>query len=61
MHVVSVVGLGYVALPLAVAFGKKRRTIGFDLPASKVERYSRVVDPAGEVPAEHCAPHGNLS
>jgi UDP-N-acetyl-D-mannosaminuronate dehydrogenase len=28
---VAVVGLGYVGLPVAVAFGKQRRTIGYDL------------------------------
>jgi UDP-N-acetyl-D-galactosamine dehydrogenase len=33
---VSVVGLGYVGLPVAVAFGKKRRTIGFDINARRV-------------------------
>ena len=31
MTTVAVVGLGYVGLPLAVEFGKKYRTIGFDL------------------------------
>ena len=31
MSTVAVVGLGYVGLPLAVEFGKKYRTIGFDL------------------------------
>ena len=31
MTTVAVVGLGYVGLPLAVAFGRKWRTIGFDL------------------------------
>ena len=31
MSVVAVVGLGYVGLPLAVEFGKKMETIGFDL------------------------------
>ena len=35
--VVAVVGLGYVGLPLAVEFGKKRKTIGFDLSQSKIE------------------------
>ena len=37
MSVVAVVGLGYVGLPLAVEFGKKRQTIGYDLSSSKVE------------------------
>ena len=35
MSVVAVVGLGYVGLPLAVEFGKRGRTIGFDLSAAK--------------------------
>jgi UDP-N-acetyl-D-galactosamine dehydrogenase len=49
MNVVAVVGLGYVGLPLAVEFGKKRETIGFDLSSAKVESYRRFVDPTGEV------------
>ena len=52
MSTVAVVGLGYVGLPLAVAFGKKLRTIGFDLSAEKVENYRRHVDPTGEVSSE---------
>jgi UDP-N-acetyl-D-glucosamine/UDP-N-acetyl-D-galactosamine dehydrogenase len=48
-EIVAVVGLGYVGLPLAVEFGKKGRTIGFDLSASKIENYKRFVDPTGEV------------
>lgn len=52
MHVVGVVGLGYVGLPLAVEFGKKQRTIGFDLSASKIENYKRFIDPTGEVTTE---------
>jgi len=47
--VVAVVGLGYVGLPLAVEFGKKRKTIGFDLSESKVANYRRFIDPTGEV------------
>ncbi len=50
--VVAVVGLGYVGLPLAVEFGKKRATIGFDLSAAKVESYQRFVDPTGELATE---------
>jgi UDP-N-acetyl-D-galactosamine dehydrogenase len=47
--VVAVVGLGYVGLPLAVEFGKKRPTIGFDLSQPKVDSYKQFVDPTGEV------------
>jgi len=47
--VVAVVGLGYVGLPLAVAFGKKHRTIGYDLSEAKVSNYLQHNDPTGEV------------
>jgi UDP-N-acetyl-D-galactosamine dehydrogenase len=46
---VAVVGLGYVGLPLAVAFGGKWRTIGFDLSAGKIASYRKFIDPTGEV------------
>jgi UDP-N-acetyl-D-glucosamine/UDP-N-acetyl-D-galactosamine dehydrogenase len=49
MTTVAVVGLGYVGLPLAVEFGKKYRTIGFDLSQPKIDAYKRHVDPTGEV------------
>jgi UDP-N-acetyl-D-galactosamine dehydrogenase len=49
MGVIGVVGLGYVGLPLAVEFGKKNRTIGFDLSKEKIDAYLRHVDPTGEV------------
>ena len=49
MTTIAVVGLGYVGLPLAVEFGKKYPTIGFDLSAEKIEAYKRHVDPTGEV------------
>jgi len=52
MSTVAVVGLGYVGLPLAVAFGRMFRTIGFDLSAEKVENYRRHVDPTGELSSE---------
>ena len=49
MEVVAVVGLGYVGLPLAVEFGKRYRTLGFDLSQEKVDSYARCIDPTGEV------------
>jgi UDP-N-acetyl-D-glucosamine/UDP-N-acetyl-D-galactosamine dehydrogenase len=51
-EVVAVVGLGYVGLPLAVAFGRRVRTIGFDVSAAKVAAYREHIDPTGEVSAE---------
>ena len=49
MDTIAVVGLGYVGLPLAVAFGKRVRTIGFDLDERKLENYRNGSDPSGEV------------
>lgn len=49
MNVVAVVGLGYVGLPLAVAFGRKRRTVGYDVSEQKVGNYRHFLDPTGEV------------
>src|SRR5574343_898085 len=52
MTTIAVVGLGYVGLPLAVEFGKKYRTIGFDLSSEKISCYKRHYDPTGEVSTE---------
>jgi len=46
---IAVVGLGYVGLPLAVEFGKKFSTIGFDLSTEKIVAYRNYIDPTGEV------------
>ncbi|MCR4333296.1 MAG: hypothetical protein NUV34_11430, partial [Sulfuricaulis sp.] len=42
---VAVVGLGYVGLPLAVEFGKRLTTVGFDLNEAKLANYRRCQDP----------------
>jgi UDP-N-acetyl-D-glucosamine/UDP-N-acetyl-D-galactosamine dehydrogenase len=47
--IVAVVGLGYVGLPLAVEFGKKYETIGYDLSEVKIGHYRNHNDPTGEV------------
>lgn len=49
MQTVAVVGLGYVGLPLAIEFGKKTDTIGFDVSKKKIESYRNHCDPTGEV------------
>ena len=46
---IAIVGLGYVGLPLAVAFGKKVPTLGLDISIDKVTAYRRHIDPTGEV------------
>ena len=45
----SLVGLGYVGMPIAVAFAKKIDVIGFDLNAKKIELYKNGIDPTNEV------------
>ncbi len=50
--VISVVGLGYVGLPLAVAFGRYFDTIGYDIDDRRLESYQKGVDPAGAMTAE---------
>jgi UDP-N-acetyl-D-galactosamine dehydrogenase len=50
---VAVIGLGYVGLPLAVEFGMRLRTIGFDASEKKLASLRRGADPAGEVPQEN--------
>ena len=51
-HTIAVVGLGYVGLPLAVEFGKKYDTIGYDLSEAKIANYKNYCDPTGEVSTE---------
>ncbi len=45
----SLVGLGYVGMPIAVAFSKKIKVIGFDLNKAKIDLYRSGVDPTREV------------
>ncbi|MEK3781479.1 nucleotide sugar dehydrogenase [Paenibacillus sp. FSL R5-0810] len=45
----AVVGLGYVGLPLAVAFANKVNVIGFDLNSEKVMQYRNGIDATGEL------------
>ena len=44
-----VIGLGYVGLPLAVAFSKHFSVIGYDQNAEKIDAYRRGIDPSGEI------------
>ncbi len=46
---IAVIGLGYVGMPLAVAFAKKANVIGYDLNAEKIELYKSGIDPTNEV------------
>lgn len=46
---IAVIGLGYVGLPIAAAFSKKVKTIGFDTNSKKIEAYLRGIDVTNEV------------
>ncbi len=46
---ISLVGLGYVGMPIAVAFSKKVDVIGFDLNKAKIDLYKSGIDPTKEV------------
>ena len=54
MHnrIVSVVGLGYVGLPVAVAFGRQKQCIGFDIHAERIEELKKGFDRTEEVTSE---------
>jgi len=49
---IAVVGLGYVGMPIAVAFARKVDVIGFDLNKNKIQKYLNGIDPTDEVGAE---------
>ncbi|MFR5267242.1 nucleotide sugar dehydrogenase [Clostridium sp.] len=51
----SLVGLGYVGMPIAVAFSKKIKVIGYDLNKTKIELYKNGIDPTNEVGNEAIA------
>ena len=46
---ISLVGLGYVGMPIAVAFARKAKVIGFDLNSEKIATYISGIDPTCEV------------
>ena len=50
-RIISVVGLGYVGLPVAVAFGKCRKTVGFDINPTRIAELKAGHDRTGEVTA----------
>lgn len=52
---ISLVGLGYVGMPIAVSFSKKADVIGFDINEAKVALYKKGIDPTKEVGNETIA------
>ena len=51
-RIISVIGLGYVGLPVAVAFGKVRRTVGFDINPLRISELKAGHDRTGEVTSD---------
>ena len=51
----SLVGLGYVGMPIAVEFAKHVKVVGYDLNEAKIEQYKKGVDPTNEVGNEAVA------
>ncbi len=49
---ISLVGLGYVGMPIAVAFSKKVGVIGFDINKEKIRLYKSGIDPTNEIGSE---------
>ncbi|OUS25764.1 Vi polysaccharide biosynthesis protein VipA/TviB [Gammaproteobacteria bacterium 45_16_T64] len=49
---IAIIGLGYVGLPLAIEFGKKTKTIGFDINENRISELQSGVDSTLEVDAE---------
>jgi UDP-N-acetyl-D-galactosamine dehydrogenase len=58
---IGVIGLGYVGLPLAVEFGKRFTTVGFDIKAARVDELRRGHDSTLETSAEELAAASKLS
>ena len=58
---ICVIGLGYVGLPLAVAFGQQRPTLGFDISADRISELRGGRDRTGEIAADDLTGAGQLS
>lgn len=60
MRNIAVIGLGYVGLPLAVAFGEKRPVVGFDINAKRIGELQHGQDVTREVSSEELANASHL-
>jgi len=61
MKKIAVIGLGYVGLPLAVAFGEKRAVVGFDINQTRIDELNAGKDVTREVSADELAAASGLS
>ena len=60
MKKIAVIGLGYVGLPLAVEFGKKRMVIGYDINQSRIDELKNGYDRTLEVDSAELKSSSNL-
>lgn len=60
-ELIAVIGLGYVGLPLAVEFGKKRRVIGFDISRARISELEKGNDRTLEITGEELSAATHLS
>ncbi len=58
---IAVIGLGYVGLPLAIAFGHKFETIGFDINIERIKQLKKSIDVTDEVTAEEISEAGKIN
>ena len=58
---IAIIGLGYVGLPLAVEFGKKYKTCGFDINEERVNKLNKGIDETLEVTSKEITNSKNLS
>jgi UDP-N-acetyl-D-galactosamine dehydrogenase len=61
MKKIAVIGLGYVGLPLAVAFGEKRAVVGFDINQKRIDELNAGKDVTREVSGDELAAASGLS
>ncbi len=58
---IAIIGLGYVGLPLAVEFGKKREVVGFDINKNRIDQLEKGIDPTLELTKEELKASSHLS
>ena len=58
---IAIIGLGYVGLPLAVEFGKRRPVVGYDINQQRIDELTKNVDKTLEVTSEDLELSSNLS
>lgn len=61
MNKIAVIGLGYVGLPLAVAFGEKRAVVGFDINLNRISELREGTDTTRELTSQELAAPSHLS